>query len=139
MSTLGSLQSEVKGERIQPAQQNSNRLRSMILICIWLGVFAGIVEGLDLLLFQRLNLERWGPMVHVSAPIIWIAPIVDSAFFLLVSLFIWLLSRANRRIPGQQLVVALLVFLVVYDWLTVTGRLYRFARIIFALGAAVAS
>jgi arylsulfatase A-like enzyme len=111
----------------------------MILICIWLGVFAGIVEGLGLLLFQRLNWERWGPMVHVSVPIIWIAPIVDSAFFLLVSLFIWLLSRANRRIPTQQLVATLLVFLVVYDWLTVTGRLYRFARIIFALGAAVAS
>ena len=61
-------------------------------------------------------------MVHVSAPIVWIAPIVDSAFFLLVSLITWLISRANRRIRGQQPAVALLVFLVVYDWLTVTGR-----------------
>jgi len=121
------------------AEQNQRSFRSIILLSIWMGVFAGLVEGIGLLLFQRINWARWGPMIHVSWPIVWISPIVDTALFLLVSLLVWVISRFSRRIPQQRVVVVLLSFLVIYDWLTVTGRLYRLARIIFALGAAVAS
>ena len=32
--------------------------------------FAGFVEGLGLLLFQRINWARWGPMMHVSSEIL---------------------------------------------------------------------
>ncbi|HEV2698536.1 MAG TPA: sulfatase [Terriglobales bacterium] len=58
---------------------------------------------------------------------------------MILGFLVWLLSRSNRRIPQRQVLVALLSFLAFYDWLTVTGRLYHLARIIFALGAAVAS
>jgi arylsulfatase A-like enzyme len=58
---------------------------------------------------------------------------------LAVSFFVWLLSRAVRQIPAQQTLIVLLSFLAIYDWLTVTGRLYRFACVFLALGAAAAS
>lgn len=110
-----------------------------VLLSLWFGTAAGMIEGVGLVLFQRINWARWGPMVHVSWPIVWISPIVDAALFLVVSLLIWLLSRISRRLPAKKLIVGVLAFLTVYDWLTVTGRLYRVARIIFAIGAGVAS
>jgi arylsulfatase A-like enzyme len=136
MSTVVTLQ---PATRTNPTLPDQTTLACMVLLSLWLGVFGGLIEGLGLLLFQRLNWARWGPMIHVSAPIIWVSPIVDTALFLSVSLLVWLLSRIARRIPQAKVVLALLAFLVVYDWLSVTGRLYRAASVIFAIGAAVAS
>ena len=77
-------------------------------------------------------------MLHVSPEIIWISPIVDLIFFSLVSTVIWLVSRMIPRIPALGAVIFSLSFLAVYDWLTLTGRLYHRACLIFAFGAAVA-
>ena len=135
MSTLITSQPATRTTQIHKDQLSFG---SVLLLSLWLGIFAGLVEGLGLLLFQRVNWARWGPMIHVSAPIIWISPIVDTALFLIVSLLGWLLSFAGNRIPTEKIIVALLAFLAVYDWLSVTARLYRPACVIFALGTAVA-
>ena len=56
-------------------------LGSFLLLAIWFAIIAGLVEGVGLLLFQRINWARWGPTLHVSEPIIWISPIVDLILF----------------------------------------------------------
>jgi arylsulfatase A-like enzyme len=76
--------------------------------------------------------------MHVSKEILWISPLVDLIFFLMVSLLIWLISRFSQRIPTIQVLVFLLTFLSIYDCLTLTNRFYHRACLILALGVAVA-
>ena len=77
-------------------------------------------------------------MVHVSREILWISPLVDLIFFSLISAIIWTLSRIVPRIPVIRLQLFVLSFLAMYDWLTLTGRLYHRACLLLAFGAAVA-
>ena len=51
---------------------------------------------------------------------------------------IWLVAQISSRIPTLRIVVFVLSFLAVYDWLTLTGRLYHRACLLLAFGAAVA-
>src|SRR5579864_7794016 len=138
MSTPSLSERAVRAGTLQAAQQNPPGFAFTVLIAVWFGIVTGLIEGIGLLLFERINWARWGPMIHVSQPIVWISPIVDTCFFLVVSVLVWLLSRAVRQIPAQQSLIFLLSLLAIYDWLTVTGRLYRFACVLLALGAAAA-
>jgi arylsulfatase A-like enzyme len=107
-------------------------------VALWFGLVAGFVEGIGLLLFQRINWRRWGPMIHVSKEIIWISPVVDVIFFALIASLIVVAARLFRRIPAAQVLVFVLAFLSVYDWLTLTERLLHSACFLLALGIAVA-
>ena len=108
------------------------------LIAAWFGIVAGLVEGVGLLAFQRINWQRWGPMAHVSKEIIWISPIVDVVFFVGVAVGIAVLQRIWRKLPGLATVIFVLTFLAGYDWLTLTERLYHRACLLLALGVATA-
>lgn len=113
-------------------------LASVTALAVCFAVVTGLIEGAGLLAFQRINWARWGPMIHVSREILWISPVVDLCFFLLIAALLWMISLLFRRFPLEQAVVFIFSFLAVYDWLTVTGRLYRVACVLLALGAAVA-
>ncbi len=102
------------------------------------GIATGLVEATGLLLFQRLNWARWGPTMHVSSKIYWISPVVDAIFFFSLALICSIVVRFVPRLPAIRVVVFLLTFLSVYDWLTLTNRLYHRACLLLALGAAVA-
>jgi arylsulfatase A-like enzyme len=128
----------IVGTQPTPKQQyHPVSLPLLVLVAAWFGIFAGILEGLGLLLFQRINWRRWGPMVHVSREIIWISPIVDVVFFVVVALIIAGLRRIFPRLPAFQVLVFVLTFLAIYDWLTLTERLYHRACLLLALGVAV--
>jgi arylsulfatase A-like enzyme len=123
----------------KPPDIEPSRLWTWITFGLWAGIVIGMVEGAGLLLFQRINWQRWGPMVHVSAPILWISPIVDTSLFVLVALIAWLIARSIGRNVQLRVLVFLLTYLAVYDWLTLTGRLYHLACIFLAAGVAFAS
>ncbi len=97
-------------------------LRLLLLIAIWFGIFAGLIEGCGLILFQRLNWQNWGQVLHVSAPIIWISPLVDLAFFTLVTCLVLVAGKIVPRLVVFPILIFLLLFLSAYDWLTLTGR-----------------
>ncbi len=111
---------------------------SFLVIALGSGIAAGLIEGAGLLLFQRINWARWGPMMHVSPEIIWISPIVDAILFLTVALICYVAARVAPRLPAMQALIFLLTFLTMYDWLTLTSRLYHRACLLLALGVAVA-
>jgi len=117
---------------------SSVSIETLVLVATWFGIFAGMTEGGGLLLFQRINWTQWGRLMHVSKEVLWISPLVDLSFFLIVSLLVWLISRLSQRIPSIQVLVFLLTFLTIYDWLALTNRLYHRACLIMALGVAVA-
>ncbi len=105
---------------------------------MWFGVLAGLVEGPGLLLFQSVNWARWGPTLHASREIIWISVLMDVVLFSVTAAVVcgicrWLCPQATLRA-----VVFALTVLTIYDWLTVTGRLYRGSSLLFALGVSAA-
>jgi len=102
------------------------------------GIATGLIEAAGLLLFQRLNWARWGPTMHVSKEILWISPLVDAIFFFSLILIFSLVVRFVPRLPAIRVFVFLLTFLSIYDWLTLTNRLFHRACLLLALGAAVA-
>jgi arylsulfatase A-like enzyme len=97
---------------------------------------AGLVEGVGLLVFQRINWRSWGPMMHVSKEIIWISPLVDLLFFVVLVLLISLLAGAIRQLNPLRAVMSVLAFLTIYDWLTLTARLSHWSCALLALGVA---
>jgi arylsulfatase A-like enzyme len=113
-------------------------LISFLLVGAWFGLITGLAEGPCLLLFQRINWARWGPTMHVSEEILWISPLVDVIFFLILALLVWLAARIANHSSPLRVVVFALTFFVLYDWLTLTARLYHGACVLLALGIAVA-
>jgi len=118
--------------------KNRTELTTLLLIAVWFGMVTGLVEGAGLMLFQRLNWASWGPMLHVSWPILWISPLSDVIFFVSLALAIGLVARVNPRWPALSMLVFLLSALAFYDWLTVTARLYHWSCLLLAIGAAAA-
>ena len=120
------------------SKSNLFSLSTFLSIALWFGVAAGFIEGAGLLLFQRINWARWGPVPHVSGWIFVVSGVVDSAFFLILALLIWLISRFLGRHHATDILVFLLTFLSALDWLILTERLDRRACFVLALGVAVA-
>lgn len=124
---------------VQPVvRAQGQRIWDLTALAIWFGILTGLLEGVGLLLFQRINWQRWGPMVHVSKEIVWISPIVNVLFFAAIALTLTLLARLSPGIPAQRALVFVLVFLSVYDWLTLSERLLHLACLLLALGVAFA-
>lgn len=120
--------------------QSIGGYNTILAIAIWFGVFAGVLEGLGLLLFQRLNWASWGPMLHVSLPILWISPLVDVCLFIIIAFVTFGIAQILGRVVGVspfQSVTFVLTFASVYDWLALTGRLYHTSSLLLALGVAV--
>ena len=129
----------VSTERIdKPPFATNWNAASFLVVALGSGIASGFIEGAGLLIFQRVNWARWGPMMHVSREIIWISPLVDAILFSLPALVCCLIARIAPRIPAMRVLIFLLTFLGVYDWLTLTSRLYQRACLLLALGAAVA-
>lgn len=111
-------------------------LVSILVVGAWFGLVTGLVEGLSLLIFQRINWQNWARMIHVSAPIAWISPVVSLLLFLGIAFGAWVVARFFPRRPLLRVLVFVFATLAVYDWLALMGRLYYIACLIFALGLA---
>jgi arylsulfatase A-like enzyme len=125
--------------RVHELRTRRITLSLLLSIAICFGVLTGIVEGAGLLIFQKINSARWGPMLHVSAPIVWIAVIVDVLFFCLLGLLVLAAARLWSRVAAVPSLAFVLGMAATYDWLSVTGRLYRLPVLILAIGVGFAS
>ena len=132
------LETGAKPERQQNYNQNSGSFRSLITVAVWFGMVCGFAEGLSLLVFQRVNWERWGAVAHVSKPILWISPAVNVLLFIAIVVLLGLPFRFLPRLPRTRIVIFILAFLTMYDWLTLTERLSHRACELLALGVAAA-
>ncbi|HET8823738.1 MAG TPA: sulfatase [Terriglobales bacterium] len=124
--------------RAQILSAASPRALNLFLTACWFALLAGLVEGAGLLVFQRINWAQWARVLHVSKEILWVSPAVDLIFYVLIACVVTLVSSVLQRIPSLRVLVFVLAFLTAYDWLLVTGRLYKRACLLLALGVAVA-
>ncbi|HVO80644.1 MAG TPA: sulfatase [Terriglobales bacterium] len=109
-------------------------LGTLLLMAVWFGIVTGLVEGAGLLLFQRINWASWGPMLHVAEPILWISVVVDLILFSGLVIAIAAVARLLPRIASIRLAAFLLSSAAVYDWLTLTARLYHGSCLLLAIG-----
>lgn len=122
----------------QPANQlaaTTVSLREYWIVAIWFGMVAGLLDGAELLLFQRINWEQWGSILHVSKQILWIDPALNVAVFVTLSL-IFAMTAQVIRVNLLPLVTWTLTFVTIFDWLSAAGRLSSPARLLMALGLA---
>ena len=133
-----SLETAAQPEPQQDYNQNPDSLRWLVTIAIWFGMVCGFAEGLLLLVFQRVNWERWGAVAHVSRPILWISPAVDVLLFTVLALLLSFVFRFLPHLSPTRMVIFVLAFLTLYDWLTLSQRISHRACELLALGVAVA-
>lgn len=136
-SSPGALSTPAR-EAGQLSQNGASQPGLLFRTAAWFGLVAGFGEGLGLLIFQRVNWAQWSRVMHVSKGILWISPVIELCFFLLIGFCVVLFSKIFSRLPAVRVLGFVLVFLTAYDWLMLTGHFYRSAALIFALGAAVA-
>ncbi len=129
-------EAESPSARKSVSRRNPPGLSILLLISIWFGIIAGLVEGCGLIVFQRLNWQSWGAMLHVSAPIIWVSPLVDVVFFVAVGCLVAIAAKITPKLPAFGSLVFAVAFLTSYDWLTLTGRLYHRSCLLLAIGVA---
>lgn len=111
---------------------------TLLLMAAWFAVLTGLIEGVGLLLFQRVNAARWGPMLHVSEQIVWISVVVDLILFSVLAIAIAVVSRFVPRMRPIRIAAFLLSSAAAYDWLTVPARLYHSSCLLLAIGVGAA-
>jgi arylsulfatase A-like enzyme len=111
---------------------------TLLLMAAWFAVLTGLFEGVGLLFFQRVNAARWGPMLHVSEPIVWISVVVDLILFSALAIAIAVVSRVVPRLRAIRIAAFMLSSAAAYDWLTVPARLYHSSCLLLAIGVGAA-
>jgi len=129
-------ESETQRLTISERFPNTSQFRNLLALNVWFGIFTGMIEGCLLILFQRLSWRNWGAMLHVSAPIVWISPLVDLVFFALVVALIAIAAKVFPKIHLFATTTFCLSFLTAFDWLTSLGRLRHWSCFLLALGLA---
>lgn len=109
---------------------------ALLQFALWAGLLCGLVEGAGLLALQRLGWLNWNmAQVAVSAEIVWISALFDLLLFFVVGL---LCAAIVRWLPQLWLVaIGLLSFLLLFDWLALSGRIRHSGALMLGLGLAV--
>lgn len=110
---------------------------TLLSLAAWFGIVTGLVEGFGLLLVQKFGWKWWAPLVHVSEQIIWISALVDLIFFSILTSIVAVVAWLFPRVRPVRTIVFLLTTFAIYDWLTLTGRLYSRSCWLLAIGVAV--
>ncbi|MCC6569172.1 MAG: hypothetical protein IT315_08040, partial [Anaerolineales bacterium] len=104
---------------------------------LWLGLITGLVEGVLLYALQRYELLR-GQITYLgSGPqVLWVAPVFDALFFLLVGVGVAVVAQFLPRKFARQAVFFVFCFLMIFGWLLVylSGRLNPAATAILGAG-----
>ena len=114
MTHLAAAQADPSKALLNAPATRSRCLAALLITAVWAGIAGGIVEGIGLLLFQRINWQRWGLTPHVSSEIIWISPMVDVALFVAAAIVIAILSGLRPREKALSTLVFFVVLISIY-------------------------
>ena len=115
----------------------SNNARNIILTTVWFGLITGIVEGITLLVLKKYEFLFWRLTNRaIWYETLWISPIFDLLLFLLIGVAFVILARITNRTWVHKLLVFVLIFLAIFDWLYIVlaGRISIIALIVLTAG-----
>lgn len=111
----------------------------IVLYSTWFGIVTGLIEGILLLVFQHFDLLK-GQITYLGSgwEVLWIAPIFDTLFFLLIGAFLLILAQILPQTFARRLALFTFSFLLVFAWIEtyLSGRLSPIATGILAAGIA---
>lgn len=104
---------------------------------IWFGLLTGLVEGILLFTFSRLELLR-GQITYLGSgwEVFWVAPIFNLLLFLIVGAFLVFITRFLPQVFAKRLSLFAFSFMMVFPWILsyLSGRLSPVATGILAAG-----
>lgn len=116
---------------------NKEIATEILLYSIWFGLLTGLVEGVLLFVFSRFELLR-GQITYLGSgwEVLWVAPIFDLLFFLVVGLILALVAQFLPQMWAKRLSLFTFSFLLTFSWLGtyLSGRLSPAASLILAAG-----
>jgi arylsulfatase A-like enzyme len=104
----------------------------LLSLAAWFGLAAGVVEAVI-----SLGLRRAGVPVRVPAEILWIAPVVDLALFLIIGVVLTLLVRALPASMRSHAVFLTFLWVLAYIVLEIFDVMRPWAVLVLSLGVAV--
>ncbi len=118
------------------SESNNSRL---LVLGIWFGLIAGLVEGLGLLAIYGFGwLTPNNVRAGVTAEIIWISALVNLGLFLVLAFLGMLLQKFLPRVKVLTLLTPVFLFVACVDWLALSGRIGPIAVLTLAAGISVA-
>jgi arylsulfatase A-like enzyme len=113
--------------------------KPILLIAAWFGLVTGLVEGSVFLILQQLHWLNFNiALTGVWWPIIWISPLFDFLLFSSIGLLIATSSRLLRRFDLFRVALFGFTFLMVFDWLSLSGRISPWGVFWLAIGVGTA-
>lgn len=92
--------------------------REIFAVAASFGLLTGLVEGAGLLILQK---SRWAgrtiDIFFVPPGILYVSPCVDLFLFVAAAFALAGITRLSRRLPPNQPLFFLLLFLMLFDWL----------------------
>ncbi|HEX6309658.1 MAG TPA: sulfatase [Longimicrobiales bacterium] len=104
----------------------------ILAVAAWLGLLAGVVEGVGMLLFQSLTPRTR----YVSIDVLWAAPVVNVLLFVALAAGAALLRRMRTGSAGAWLTFFPLALLLFANWLEVLALTTRVSVVAVAILAA---
>ena len=106
--------------------------RRVLLVSVWFGLISGLLEGVVANFLRQMP----GFALRVPVGILWIAPVLNLALFLVMGAGLWLLFAALGKGPGAWLLLAFYGWVTLFGLLLLIGKLPQFAALILSLGIA---
>ena len=111
----------------------------IILYSSWFGVITGLVEGIALYIFQHAGLLK-GQITYLGSSweVVWITPIFDLLFFLIIGLLLAVVAQFIPQTISKRIVLFVFSFLLAFAWVEIylSGRLNPAATAVLAAGIA---
>ena len=111
---------------------SASRARDIIVLALWFGLVAGLVEGVVLRVSRPPGWVTWSPN-----EILWISPLVEALLFGVAALALVGVARLSPSLPVLRIAVFLFGLLMFFDWATLKGHIRQSAGLILAAGLAV--
>ena len=118
---------------VSSSNDQGNAVINVLVIAVWFGLVAGLLEGAGSLVLQRL-----GRMEGVWLEIIWVSPLFDALLFGILGVVLVLAYLIYRRLPVVTLAVFLFTTLTMFIWigLALPWDIHVVARLLLSAGLA---
>ncbi len=113
-------------------QTNTPHAKDIMVLALWFGLVAGLLEGAVLRVSRAPGWITWVP-----SDILWVSPLFDALLFGVVGLVLTGVARLSTRLPVVRFAVFLFGWMTFFDWVMLKAHIRHSAGLILSAGLAV--